>query len=72
MKDLAALDNTSNEAFKLLKQLNVHLEQEYKYQPKEKGLILIESTAEVRGRGRGVFVIGVQVASLQLSDIPFW
>ncbi|XP_077332207.1 cyclin-G2 [Lithobates pipiens] len=46
MKDLAALDNTSNEAFKLLKQLNVHLEQEYKYQPKEKGLILIESTAE--------------------------
>ncbi|XP_040180062.1 cyclin-G2 isoform X2 [Rana temporaria] len=48
MKDLAALDNTSNEAFKLLKQLNVHLEQEYKYQPKEKGLILIESTAEVK------------------------
>ncbi|XP_069834269.1 cyclin-G2 [Dendropsophus ebraccatus] len=46
MKDLAAMDNTSNEAFKLLKQLNVHLEQENKYQPREKGLILIESTAE--------------------------
>ncbi|KAE8631253.1 hypothetical protein XENTR_v10001124 [Xenopus tropicalis] len=40
------MDHTSNEAFKLLKQLNLHLELESKYQPREKGLILIESTAE--------------------------
>lgn len=46
MKDLGAMDITSNEALKLLKQLNVYLEQEYKYQPREKGLHLIESTAE--------------------------
>ncbi|MEE6460287.1 hypothetical protein FKM82_000909 [Ascaphus truei] len=46
MKDLAALDQTSNEAYRLLRQLNVQLEQEWKYQPREKGLILIESTAE--------------------------
>ncbi|KAG8454262.1 hypothetical protein GDO86_000778 [Hymenochirus boettgeri] len=46
MKDLSVMENTSNEAFRLLKQLNVHLEQECKYQPREKGLILIESTAE--------------------------
>lgn len=62
MKDIAALDNSSNEAFKLLKQVNVHLEKECKYQPKEKGLILIESTTEVSGRpggrgGRDAFVI---------------
>ncbi|KAM4709202.1 cyclin-G2 isoform 1-T2 [Discoglossus pictus] len=46
MKDLAAQDQTSNEAFRLLKQLNIHLEQELKYQPREKGLILIEATTE--------------------------
>ncbi|XP_053559390.1 cyclin-G2 [Bombina bombina] len=46
MKDLSARDNTSNEAFRLLKQLNMYLEQEPKYQPREKGLILIESTVE--------------------------
>ncbi|XP_072261589.1 cyclin-G2 [Pyxicephalus adspersus] len=46
MKDFSAQDNTSNDAFRLLKQLNVYLEQECKYQPKEKGLDLIESTAE--------------------------
>uniref|UniRef100_A0A803J8I6 Cyclin G2 n=2 Tax=Xenopus tropicalis TaxID=8364 RepID=A0A803J8I6_XENTR len=45
-EDLVAMDHTSNEAFKLLKQLNLHLELESKYQPREKGLILIESTAE--------------------------
>eukprot|EP00079_Xenopus_tropicalis_P034990 XP_017948761.1 PREDICTED: cyclin-G2 isoform X5 [Xenopus tropicalis] len=47
-EDLVAMDHTSNEAFKLLKQLNLHLELESKYQPREKGLILIESTAEVK------------------------
>ncbi|KAM4808506.1 cyclin-G2 [Rhinophrynus dorsalis] len=46
MKDFVNMDHTTNEAFKLLKQLNVHLEQENKYQPREKGLILIESTSE--------------------------
>ncbi|XP_006010658.1 cyclin-G2 [Latimeria chalumnae] len=46
MKDLGAQEHQSNEAYKLLKQLNHHLEQESKFQPKESGLNLIESTSE--------------------------
>lgn len=37
----------------LFKQLKLHLEQEWKYQPQEKGLSLIECTAEVRS-GTGI------------------
>ncbi|XP_073196552.1 cyclin-G2 isoform X3 [Lepidochelys kempii] len=46
MKDLGAEEQMSNEAFWLFKQLNLHLEQELKFQPREKGLSLIERTAE--------------------------
>lgn len=39
----------SSEALWLFKQLNLHLEQEGRFQPREKGLSLIECAAEVRG-----------------------
>lgn len=39
----------SSEALRLFKQLNLQLEQEGRFQPREKGLSLIESAAEVRG-----------------------
>lgn len=65
MKDLDAVEPLSNEAFWLFKQLNLHLEQEWKFQPREKGLSLIERTAEVRrkeasfsGLGDGVLQSG--------------
>lgn len=41
----------SSEALWLFKQLNLHLEQEGRFQPREKGLSLIEGAAEVRGDG---------------------
>lgn len=44
MKDLTA---QSNEALKYLKQLNLHLEQETNFLPKQTGLNLIESAPEV-------------------------
>lgn len=46
MKDLGAVEPKTNETFRLLKQLNLHLEQESRYQPREKGLNLIEATSE--------------------------
>lgn len=45
MKDIGAEEQMSSWLFK---QLKLHLEQEWKYQPREKGLSLIECTAEVR------------------------
>lgn len=42
----------SSEALRLFKQLNLQLEQEGRFQPREKGLSLIESAAEVRGGRR--------------------
>ncbi|XP_030046428.1 cyclin-G2 [Microcaecilia unicolor] len=46
MKDLGVIEEASNEVFQLFKQLNLHLDQEWKFQPREKGLNLIESTLE--------------------------
>ncbi|XP_074848127.1 cyclin-G2 [Carettochelys insculpta] len=46
MKDLRAEEQMNNEVFWLFKQLNLHLEQEWKFQPREKGLSLIERTTE--------------------------
>lgn len=42
----------SSEALWLFKQLNLHLELEGRFQPREKGLSLIEGAAEV-GEGGG-------------------
>lgn len=43
----------SSEALWLFKQLNLHLELEGRFQPREKGLSLIEGAAEVRGAAGG-------------------
>lgn len=51
----------SSEALRLFKQLNLQLEQEGRFQPREKGLSLIESAAEVR-RGSGGGVRGAREA----------
>lgn len=48
----------SSEALWLFKQLNLHLEQEGRFQPREKGLSLIECAAEVRRSGAWVGVAG--------------
>lgn len=45
----------SSEALWLFKQLNLHLELEGRFQPREKGLSLIEGAAEV---GEGVAEVG--------------
>lgn len=42
-------EKMSSEALWLFKQLNLHLELEGRFQPREKGLSLIEGAAEVRG-----------------------
>ncbi|XP_069482437.1 cyclin-G2 isoform X2 [Ambystoma mexicanum] len=46
MKHFGGVEPHTNETFRLLKQLNLHLEQEWRFQPREKGLTLIESTSE--------------------------
>lgn len=50
VKGPEAGEKMSSEALWLFKQLNLHLEQEGRFQPREKGLSLIECAAEVRGR----------------------
>lgn len=45
MKDIGVEEQMSSWLFR---QLKIHLEQEWKYQPREKGLSLIECTVEVR------------------------
>lgn len=42
-----------SEALRLFRQLNLHLELEGRFQPRERGLSLIECAAEVRGRRGG-------------------
>lgn len=51
--DPEAREKMSSEALWLFKQLNLHLELEGRFQPREKGLSLIERAAEVRGDGEG-------------------
>ncbi|KAM9027312.1 cyclin-G2 isoform 3-T3 [Ara ararauna] len=48
VKDPEAGEKMSSEALWLFKQLNLHLEQEGRFQPREKGLSLIECAAEVK------------------------
>lgn len=71
MKDLGAEEQMSNEAFWLFKQLNLHLEQELKFQPREKGLSLIERTVEVRSRRRAL-ALGVEELIIHEVDPLQW
>ena len=47
MKDLGAEYSAGREGLQLFGLLNLYLEQEQRFQPREKGLSLIEATSEV-------------------------
>lgn len=52
MKDLGAEYLAGREGVQLLGLLNLYLEQEQRFQPREKGLSLIEATPEVSSQER--------------------